>query len=412
MSTRSQHGTHNTPTTKRYRSPRISVKNRAPKPPITYDYDAAISQPDVPNLLDRKRIGRSAMKRSQELKTKSLVQKCAKARSPNGNNMNHVNKTITSPGIFHEEKDDKENVTSNVVEGKSILYKDKPKEVIEGANDEQTDRKVENESENDVMKSPVLIVKGSRIPRAKITVFPVHTPHEFQLDAKLTNTKTKDSTCLKCPTITCPLRNVEIPGKETRRDSPDKAEQNSCKQEVVHFKDFPNDTKIVWNIEETSTLEADEEAEDHGMTSTDESPIISSIDDPRVQTILRSLKLNCPCKSCTDQDPPSSSRQEDDSDLKSSSPEENRKKWSAKHRKYINMSMEDANVSSDCNSEEGKKRKRSRIKGKNTLSQRIRTSTIANASPKASNSRRSNFSFFNTLFDIVFWPYVFLKAKH
>ncbi|CAK9802771.1 hypothetical protein ANTPLA_LOCUS3317 [Anthophora plagiata] len=450
MSSRSQRGTLKTSTTKRYRSPRLNIKSHASKPPITYDYDAAISQPDVPHLLDRKRIGRGAMvsgvspkkkppksgvrcrimssknfqKRSQELRSKSLVQKCTKARSPDGKSVNHANKTITSPGIFNEQRDGKENVTSNgtvgvdknlrpnlVVEGKSILHKDRTKEVIEGVNDQQIDIRVENES--DTVKSPVLIVKGSKIPRAKVTVYPVHTSHEFQMDAKLTATgKQKNSTCLKCPTITCPLRNVQVEiADEMRRGSPDRAEENSSNQEMVRFEKFPTDTKIVWNIEETSTLEADEEADDREMTSTDESPIISSIDDPRVQTILRSLKLNCPCKSCTIQDPPSSSRQEDDSDLKSSSPEENRKKWETKRRKYNNMSIENANVPSDCNSEDSRKKKRSRIKGKSTLSQRIRTSAIANASPKASNRRRSNFSFFNTLFDIVFWPYMFLKAK-
>ncbi|XP_026673234.1 uncharacterized protein LOC108629603 [Ceratina calcarata] len=168
--------------------------------------------------------------------------------------------------------------------------------------------------------------------------------------------------------------------------------------------------RIVWNGVETSTLEADEEDEDSRSTSADESPaIISSIDDPRVLNILRSLKLNCPCKSCTEQDPLSSSRQEDDSDLKSSSPEENRKKkWSLKHRKYVDSSSENVDVSSDCNSENMKRRKSRR---KSILTHRIKTNSMINASPKISNRRRSNFSFFNTLFDIVFWPYLFLKTN-
>lgn len=89
-------------------------------------------------------------------------------------------------------------------------------------------------------------------------------------------------------------------------------------------------SRIVWNKEETSTLEADEEAEDHELTTADESSpaIISNIDDPRILRILRNMKPGCPCKSCTEHDPTSSNQQEEDSDLKSSSPEENKKrKW-------------------------------------------------------------------------------------
>ncbi|XP_076760845.1 uncharacterized protein LOC143429223 [Xylocopa sonorina] len=169
----------------------------------------------------------------------------------------------------------------------------------------------------------------------------------------------------------------------------------------------------IWNKEETSTLEADEEAEDHGLTSTDESPaIISNIDDPRILTILRNLKLNCPCKSCTEHDLPTSSRQKDESDLKVSPPgESRRKKWSSRHRQIVDTSSEDLDVPSNYNSEDTKKRKKGRNKAKNILTQRIKTNSIVNASPKISNRRQSSFSFLNTLFDIVFWPYLFLKTN-
>lgn len=142
MSARSQRGTHDTPTTKRFRSPRITVRNRTAKPHITYDYDAAISQPDVPNLLDYKNIGRGVMvsgvplrkkalktrlkgriisrknfqKRSQEFKTKSLIQKNASpiktyTRLPSRTNQ----KTMTSSSIFEKENyiGEKENITNN-----------------------------------------------------------------------------------------------------------------------------------------------------------------------------------------------------------------------------------------------------------------------------------------------------------
>ncbi|XP_017754375.1 PREDICTED: uncharacterized protein LOC108546676, partial [Eufriesea mexicana] len=172
-------------------------------------------------------------------------------------------------------------------------------------------------------------------------------------------------------------------------------------------------SRIVWNKEETSTLEADEEAEDHGLTTADESPaIISSIGDPRILRILRNMKPNCPCKSCAEHDPISSNRQEEDSDLKSSSPEENKKrKWSLKHRKHVYTSSEDVGALTDCNSEHGKKERKDQHKTKSTLTQRVKTNSIVNASPKISNRRQSNFSFFNALFDIIFWPYLFLKAN-
>ncbi|XP_076760914.1 uncharacterized protein LOC143429269 [Xylocopa sonorina] len=139
MSARSRYGSRNTPTNKRFRSPRITTaKNYATKPQVTYDYDAAISQPDVPNLLDRKKIGRGVMvsgvtlkkraakirlkepimtsknfqKRSQEFKIKSIVQKTVKARSSNNKNVHHVKKTLASTED-NKYIDEKENVTNN-----------------------------------------------------------------------------------------------------------------------------------------------------------------------------------------------------------------------------------------------------------------------------------------------------------
>ena len=137
MSARSQRGTHDTPTAKRFRSPRITAKNRAAKPHITYDYNAAISQPDVPNSPDYKKIDRGTMvsgvplkkkilktrlrgritsrknfqKRSQELKTKSSIQRNTKVRSPKRGN----SKTIVSSDIVVAENriDEKENITDS-----------------------------------------------------------------------------------------------------------------------------------------------------------------------------------------------------------------------------------------------------------------------------------------------------------
>ena len=100
---------------------------------------------------------------------------------------------------------------------------------------------------------------------------------------------------------------------------------------MVRFKAIRRDSKTVWNRERASETDGDEEEveSDRGLASADEcTAIIGNVDDPRVLTILRSLKLNCPCKSCTDHEPPPDNQREDDSDLKSSSPEEDRrKKW-------------------------------------------------------------------------------------
>ncbi|XP_043508801.1 osteopontin-like isoform X2 [Frieseomelitta varia] len=428
MSARSQRGAHDTPTAKRFRSPRITAKSRAAKPQITYDYNAAISQPDVPNSPDYKKVGRDAMKRSQEFKAKSPIQRNTKIRSPKRGNW----KTIVSSDIENR-IDEKETITANsgtddirhlsdllrrnlVVNGKNISFKD-TKEAIENDDDDDDDdddshgmtqEEIKNEKSDDcesaTTKSPVQ-VKGSKIPRARIAIHTFHSTKRI---------KTKESPRLKYSTIDSPADNTEILENEIKKGSSvSKEEQSTYRQAVVPFDELQNDTKIVWNKEETSTLEADEEAEDRGLTSTDESTVvISSVDDPHVLTVLRSLKLNCPCKSCTEHNPVSSNRQEDNSDLKSSSPEEiGKKKWSLKYRKYIEATSEDVNVSSDHSDEYSKKERTNRYKAKYTLTQRIKTSSIVRAPPKITNRRRTSFSFFNTLFDIVFWPYLFLKTN-
>ncbi|CAL7936348.1 unnamed protein product [Xylocopa violacea] len=415
MSARSRYGSRDTPMTKRFRSPRLTTaKNHAAKPQVTYDYDAAISQPDVPNLLDRKKIGRGVTKRSQEFKIKSMVQKTAKTRSSNNKNAHQVKKTLACPDD-NKHINEKENVTNNNIYEDSLsnFLRDATKETYEDKNDgnnEIVEEKIKDErtdeSENVTARSLVQ-GKGSKIPRAKIPV--VHTFHDFHPENKLhVNTNQEEVAHLE---TSCAVNNVDVQGKEAKKKLC--AEQCSCKQDIVRFHELQNEKKIVWNKEETSTLEADEEAEDHGLTSTDESPaIISSIDDPRVLTILRNLKLNCPCKSCTEHDLPTSSRLEDDSDLKGSPPEESRrKKWSSRHRQIIDTSSEDVDESSNYNSEDTKKRKKGRNKTKSILTQRIKTNSIVHASPKISNRRQSSFSFLNTLFDIVFWPYLFLKTN-
>ncbi|XP_076672443.1 uncharacterized protein LOC143371316 isoform X1 [Andrena cerasifolii] len=115
MSGRSQRGIHETSTTKRYLSPHAGVKKRCVKQQITYDYDAAVSQPDVPHFLELKKNGRCPMKRSQALGLKSRCKRNAKSRPPDGNGACRAYDGVASSGVSDEERDvgEKENVTSN-----------------------------------------------------------------------------------------------------------------------------------------------------------------------------------------------------------------------------------------------------------------------------------------------------------
>ncbi|XP_076623251.1 uncharacterized protein LOC143342850 [Colletes latitarsis] len=161
--------------------------------------------------------------------------------------------------------------------------------------------------------------------------------------------------------------------------------------------------------EKTSESETDIKTEgDLDFTTSDEPSAI--IDDQRGSKIPRNLKLNSR-QYCIDHESPSSNPRDDDSDLKSSSPEECRKKkWPLKRRKYVDTSLEDLDTSSDGNNAKNRKNK-NRMKTKIPVTLCSKTSSLVNASPKTSSRQRSNFSFFNTLFDIVFWPYLFLKTN-
>ncbi|XP_076246379.1 uncharacterized protein LOC143186580 [Calliopsis andreniformis] len=230
MSARSPREIHDKPTTpKRFATPRTAGKNRKAKQQITFDYDAAISQPDVPNFLDLKRNGRHWMvsgvllrkrtlrnrirsrvmskktfqKRSQALGAKSRAQKNAKSLSPNGNSPNGNSANIVmSPADSDEERDagEKENVSSNgaveiessnaskksaIMNGQHVL-EDTSIGIAENNNKTQViEKKVKNGYQDITTKSPVRQARGSRIPRAKIVAFPVHTIHEFHSVSQL-----------------------------------------------------------------------------------------------------------------------------------------------------------------------------------------------------------------------------------
>ncbi|XP_076650109.1 uncharacterized protein LOC143357472 isoform X2 [Halictus rubicundus] len=426
MSARSQRGLGDPSPVKKLATPRFGGKDRGQKmPSITYDYDAAVSQPDVPNFLDLKKNGRYPMKRYQAPGTKRVRYN---ARSPTVKAADCTKESVAS-GTSYDKKDEKENVGNDVVdvdnltnflkqttEAQNLSYKITTIEVIgKGHNDQTVENDVENEKakENEepvehknIEKSPVHPVKGSRIPRAKIVALPVQTVQEFRSGKKTTaSRKLKDCTNAKCPPG-CDQNNIDVPEKEAAVKS-DQV-QDKIKNEEVHSEKTVKETKIVWDDERTSETEAEGT---HALSPTDNStPIVDSLNDPQVLSILQNLKLNCPCKTCTNQNLPCSSRPDDDSDLKSSSPEEyKKKKWPLRHRKYIDTSSE--GTSSDRYNDKERRRKRSKNKMKSPLLLHEKTSSLINANPKASSRQRSNFSFFNTLFDIVFWPYVFLKSN-
>ncbi|XP_053995089.1 uncharacterized protein LOC128885207 isoform X2 [Hylaeus volcanicus] len=417
MSARSQREIKETSTTRRSFTPRVTGKKRAPKPEIIFEYDVAISKPDLPNFLELKKNGRYPMvsgvplkkralktrvrsrlmsrknfqTRPRVLGTKSSTQRKGKVRSPDSKNSKGAKNAISSPGISDEEKKtgEKENVIDNGTtdgdESSNLLKKNKPRdgsnvndaiEAIKNIDTQQTSEKKPKDErsscESSPAKSPVLQIKGSRIPRAKILAFPIHTVHEFHSAKKVTvSDNAKDPARSKGPTTSCIA------------------------------------DKVAWDDGKISETETDDEAEG----DQDESPI-DNVDDPRVMNILKNLKLTCPCNSCTDHEPLSTNRQEDDSDSKSSSPEECRKtKWPLKRRNYVDTSSEGMDDSSDRNNAKNQKKSRNRMKAKSPVILQSKSSSLVKGSSKNSSRHRSKFSFFNTLFDIVFWPYLFLKTN-
>ncbi|XP_078041165.1 uncharacterized protein LOC144472192 isoform X2 [Augochlora pura] len=426
MSARSQRGIHDSSTVKKLATPRFTGKTAGKKmPAVTYDYDAAVSQPDVPNFLNIKKKGPSPMKRYQAPGMKRA--RNSPQKSPASKSADCAKESVAS-GTSDEEKDEKENDGGNGVvgvedltnllkqttEAQNLSYKITTIEVIgKGNADHATENAEDNEKakENeepveckDATMLPVPPVKSSRIPRAKIVALPIQTVQEFRSGKKATTKKKlKDCTNSKCPPG-CDLNNVVEKGATEKSDQA----HNEIQLEEVRLEKTVRETKIVWDDEKTSETEA---SGFRVLSSADESAAVTDgINDPRVLSILQTLKLNCPCKTCTNQDLSSSNRPEDDSDLKSSSPEEcKKKKWPLRHREYIVTSSEA--TSSDRNNDREKRKKWSKNKVKNPPIVREKASSLVNASPKSSGRQRSSFSFFNTLFDIVFWPYVFLKSN-
>lgn len=82
-----------------------------------------------------------------------------------------------------------------------------------------------------------------------------------------------------------------------------------------------------------------------------------------------------------------------------------------RHRKFIDASSEDLDSVSDYNAINYSNSKTIRRNNASNLASHItKPSSIVNHT-RMKTYRTSSFSFFNVFFDIVFWPFVFLRAK-
>ncbi|KYN01249.1 hypothetical protein ALC62_07868 [Cyphomyrmex costatus] len=158
-------------------------------------------------------------------------------------------------------------------------------------------------------------------------------------------------------------------------------------------------------------MDADEEFEGDLLTPTKNSPIVTDTgDDPRSATLLKSLALKCECRSCNDYKYASTicTDQHTETESWSSPAIENMKKWkSMRHRKFIDASSEDLDLLSDYNAINYNKTK----KKNNGLNVGHTTKQPSIVHTKMKTYQTTSFSFFNVFFDIVFWPFIFVRAK-
>ncbi|XP_011052505.1 PREDICTED: uncharacterized protein LOC105144940 [Acromyrmex echinatior] len=137
----------------------------------------------------------------------------------------------------------------------------------------------------------------------------------------------------------------------------------------------------------------------------------SAGDDPRSATLLKSMALKCECRSCNDHKYASTVHTDEHTETESwSSPEiESTRKWkSIRHRKFIDASSEDLDLPNYNAINYNKKSRKNN--GSNFASHITKQPSIVNHS-KMKTDQKTSFSFFNVFFDIVFWPFVFLRAK-
>ncbi|KAK2577159.1 hypothetical protein KPH14_003316 [Odynerus spinipes] len=383
------------------------------KTAVAYDYDAAVSQPDVPNFLGQK-YNSSLPSRKKGYysrgKSRLSIRKTAQSGSEDSSASNAKSQDKENEVQVEDAKDSKIDYNPAKEIGVSRAEEEMAKHEIISTNDESTPiyskndylksgalekdrRKLDSEQKdkfeggenvgNSTPRSNTLLKKDSKIPRTKAT-----SPAVIHVSR---------SDSVKRFSSAGPKRSLEAIAHKK-----DVKQEGSKKQVQSKF--------VSSKQQNLNTLRADKHERDDETIITETTPaVIGSASDPSTFVVLQELEQNQECQSCNDCNLESSCRDVDDTLSDSRSSPERRyvqKKWrrSLKYRKYIDTSSDDLDVSSDCSSHSSEKKISTNPVAPFTKS------SLSKSSSRSRNRRGSSFSFFNTLFDIVFWPFLFLKS--
>lgn len=391
------------------------------KPSVAYDYDAAVSQPDVPNFLEQKYNTNLPIRKkgfySRE-KSRSSIKKTGDAASEEASASstksqdketelqfeNTKCKSIDSHphmkiiDALHGEKENRE-TARNV----KIFTKDESPASMFPKNDslkndpeEEKDRRLLVAERKDKVeyldgiaspRSSTSLKRESKIPRTKTLTSPA-----------IIQISRKDSA--KRLSLTS-LKRSSHDGVTSKKD----AKQESLKKYAP--------SKYVSSKLLDSNRQRSEKNERRDETIiTETSPaVIGCISEPSTFVVLPKIKQKNENQSCDDCNPESSYQEADETLSDSRSLPEKRyvqrkSRRSFKHRKYIDTSSDDFDISSDSSTESREKKSIFTDPAVPVA----KSSLATKQSSKTKNRRGSSFSFFNTLFDIVFWPFLFLKS--
>ncbi|RLU16376.1 hypothetical protein DMN91_010444 [Ooceraea biroi] len=267
--------------------------------------------------------------------------------------------------------------------------------------------------------------KASKIPRIKPnTLLSTHEESRVCSDRKLPmENRFQRFTSARLSTACSEEESYAELGDSPKRQVLNAIYRQNLKPAVILQTVRENPTNL-WCLEKSSEIDADEELEgDLSASPTKESRIITGAgDDPRSATLLKSLALKCKCPSCNNHkhacnDYKHMSANHTDRRMESdswSSPEvESARKWKTiKHRKFVDASTEDSNLLSDYSGINYSKVKGAgRNNGVSNVTSHVKKSSATSDTARINIPRTASFSFFNVFFDIVFWPFVFFRAK-
>ncbi|XP_018357899.1 PREDICTED: uncharacterized protein LOC108757802 isoform X2 [Trachymyrmex cornetzi] len=417
----------------------IAAKSKLePKSPvIAYDYEAAISQPDIPicSNIDNNTLNPSWSEQSDELS--------APTKKRNFYVRGKTGLTTKKKGIVFKSKIQAKKVThikKELIPSSKIIRN--VENYIQKNNDDGVTPNCHmplNQNlvlSRDVRKSPEIAKNGKNLTSKATSV--------FQENFNKINKDTKSGApqnISKIPRIKPPIKpnsflsthgespvypSAKLSLKNELKFSTEFVAVNEeekifdSKRETLYALDYKktknilpilNENSNFWCPEKSSEMDADEEFEGDLLTSTKESPVITSAgDDPRSATLLKSLALKCECRSCNDHKYASTVRTDQHTETESwISPEiESTRKWkSMRHRKFIDASSEDLDLLPNYNTINYNKTN-GKNNGSNFAGHITKQSSIVNHT-KMKTYQKTNF--FNVFFDIVFWPFVFLRAK-